>query len=121
MVDIAFKERVHSQMKTFEWLDNCPHIQPIILIFPKSTSTFQDSAQRANSWGQKEVIFFKNSLTRSVLELEFFFFFFKWVRISPEIDWYHYQSANAAPKGTVRHRIKTDQFSRSVTSEPTVK
>ena len=48
------------------------------------------------------------------------FFFFKQVRISPEIDWYHYQSANAAPNGIVRHRIKTDQFSRSVTSEPTV-
>ena len=48
------------------------------------------------------------------------FFFFKQVRISPEIDWYHYQSANAAPNSIVRHRIKTDQFSRSVTSEPTV-
>ena len=47
-------------------------------------------------------------------------FFFKQVRISPEIDWYHYQSASAAPNGIVRHRIKTDQFSRSVTSEPTV-
>ena len=48
------------------------------------------------------------------------FFFFKQVRISPEIDWYHYQSANAAPTGIVRLRINTDQFSRSVTSEPTV-
>ena len=48
------------------------------------------------------------------------FFFFKQVRISPEIDWYHYQSANAAPNCIVRHRIKTDQFSRSVTWEPTV-
>ena len=45
--------------------------------------------------------------------------FFKQVRISPEIDWYHYQSANAAPTCIVRHLIKTDQFSRSVTSEPT--
>ena len=24
------------------------------------------------------------------------FFFFKWVRISPEIDWYHYQGASPA-------------------------
>ena len=48
------------------------------------------------------------------------FFFFKQVRISPEIDWYHYQSANAAPTAIVRHRIKTDPFWRSVTSEPTV-
>ena len=48
------------------------------------------------------------------------FFFFKQVRISPEIDWYHYQSANAAPTGIVRHRIETDKFSRSVTSEPNV-
>ena len=32
------------------------------------------------------------------------FFFFKQVRISPEIDWYHYQSANAAPMAIVRHR-----------------
>ena len=48
------------------------------------------------------------------------FFFLKQVRISPEIDWYHYQSANAAPTSIVRHRIKTDQFWRSVTSEPNV-
>ena len=48
------------------------------------------------------------------------FFFFKQVRISPEIDWYHFQSANAAPTAIVRHRIKTNPFWRSVTSEPTV-
>ena len=47
------------------------------------------------------------------------FFFFKHVRISTEIDWYHYQSANAAPTAIVRLQIKTDQFWRSVTSEPT--
>ena len=46
--------------------------------------------------------------------------FFKQVRILPEIDWYHYQSANAAPMAKVRDRIKTDLFIRSVTSEPTV-
>ena len=49
------------------------------------------------------------------------FFFFKQVRISPEIDWYHYQGANVAPTGVVRHRIKTDLLSRSVTSEPNVR
>ena len=36
--------------------------------------------------------------------------FFQQVRISPEIDRYHYQNANAAPTTIVRHRIKTDQF-----------
>ena len=46
--------------------------------------------------------------------------FFKLVRILSEIDWYHYHSANAAPTAIKRHRIKTDQFWRSVTSEPTV-
>ena len=38
------------------------------------------------------------------------FFFFKQVRISPEIDWYHYKSANAAPPGIMRHQLKTDKF-----------
>ena len=47
-------------------------------------------------------------------------FYFKQVRISPEIDWYHYQSANAAPTAIMQHRMKTDPFLRSVTSEPTV-
>ena len=32
------------------------------------------------------------------------FFFFKWVRISPEIDWYHYQCASPAPTCIVRHQ-----------------
>ena len=37
---LQVKERVHSEMKTFERLDYCPHIQPITLIFPKSAPTF---------------------------------------------------------------------------------
>ena len=36
--------------------------------------------------------------------------FFKQVQISPKIDWYQYQSANAAPTDIVRHRIKTEPF-----------
>ena len=36
------KERVHSEMKTSERLDYCPHIQPITLIFLKSVPTFPD-------------------------------------------------------------------------------
>ena len=40
--------------------------------------------------------FTKNALIRSVFELEKCFFF-KRVRISPEIDWYHYQGASPAP------------------------
>ena len=35
------------------------------------------------------------------------FFFFKWVRILPEIDWCHYQGANPAPTRIVRHRTMT--------------
>ena len=31
----------------------------------------------------------------------------KWVRISPEIDWYHYQGASIAPTGIVWHQIMT--------------
>ena len=64
--------------------------------------------------------FLWNALTLSIFELEKHYFFFKQVRISPEINWFHYQSGNAAPTGIVRHRIKTEQFSRSVTSESTV-
>ena len=48
------------------------------------------------------------------------FFFFKQVRISPEIDWYHYQGASAAPTRIVRHQTNDTPFLRSVTSEPTV-
>ena len=29
------------------------------------------------------------------------------VRISPQIDWYHYQSANGTDMAIVRHQIKT--------------
>ena len=46
--------------------------------------------------------------------------FFKQVEILTEIDWFHYQCANAAPTAIVRHRIKTGLFLLSVTSEPTV-
>ena len=49
------------------------------------------------------------------------FFFLKWVRISPEIDWYHYQCASPAPTCIVRHRILIKTPTRwSVTSEPSV-
>ena len=36
----------------------------------------------------------KNALTRSIFELEKCSFF-KWVRLSPKIDWYHYQGAKS--------------------------
>ena len=59
--------------------------------------------------------FTKNALTRKM------FFFFKWVRISPEIDWYHYQFASPAPTCIVRHQTMTKTPTRwSVTSEPSV-
>ena len=49
------------------------------------------------------------------------FFFFKWVRISPEIDWYHYQGASPAPTCIVRHQTMTKTSTRwSVTLEPSV-
>ena len=32
------------------------------------------------------------------------FFFFKWVRILPEIDWNHHQGASPAPTCIVRHQ-----------------
>ena len=54
---------------------------------------------------------FLSALTLSIFELEKRFF--KQVRILPEIDWYHYQSANAAPMAKVRDRIKTDLFRQS--------
>ena len=38
----CLKERVHSEMKTWERLDYCPHIQPITLIFLTSVPTFPD-------------------------------------------------------------------------------
>ena len=39
----------------------------------------------------------ENALTRSFFDLEKCSFFLKWVRILPEIDWYHYQGASSAP------------------------
>ena len=48
------------------------------------------------------------------------FFFFKQVRILPEIYCYNYQRIIVAPMVKVRHWIKTDPFLQSVTSEPTV-
>ena len=47
-------------------------------------------------------------------------FFFMQVRISPEINWYHYACSNAAPTTIVWHQIKTDQFWWNVIPEPTV-
>ena len=35
---------------------------------------------------------------------------FKQVGILPEIEWYHYQRANAAPTAKVQNGIKTDPF-----------
>ena len=57
---------------------------------------------------------------KSIFELEKCTFF-KWVRISPEIDWNHYQGASPAPKCIVRYQtlIKTP-MRLSVTSEPSV-
>ena len=46
-------------------------------------------------------IYKKNALTGSIFELKICFF--KWVRISPEIDWYHYQAASPALTFIVRH------------------
>ena len=43
----------------------------------------------------------------SIFELDFF----RWVRILPEIDWYHYQGASPAPTCIVPYEL-------SVTSEP---
>ena len=38
----CIKERVHSERKTFERLDNCSHIQPITFFYPKSATTIPD-------------------------------------------------------------------------------
>ena len=43
------------------------------------------SAQWANSWGQKVVLFLKNRLTWSVLELEKCFVFFKWAEFCQKL------------------------------------
>ena len=63
-------------------------------------------------------IFFENferftlySSKFSIFDVEKISYFFKQVRILPEIDWYHYQDANnAAPTGVVRHWINTYPF-----------
>ena len=48
--------------------------------------------------------------------------FFKWVRLSPEIDWYHYQGASPAPTCLVRNQTMTKTPTRwSVTSESSVR
>ena len=48
-------------------------------------------------------------------------FSFKWVRISPEIDWRHYEGASPAPTCIVRHQTMTKTPSRwSVAPEPSV-
>ena len=46
---------------------------------------------------------FKNAQTRPIFELEKCSFF-KWVRISPEIDLYHYQGASPAHMCIVWHQ-----------------
>ena len=46
--------------------------------------------------------FTKNALIRSIFELKNVLFF-KWVRISPEMDWYHHQGASLKPMCIVRH------------------
>ena len=46
---------------------------------------------------------FKNALTWSMFELQKCIFF-KWVRILPEIDWYHYQCASPAPMCILWHQ-----------------
>ena len=47
--------------------------------------------------------------------------FCKWVRISPEIEWYHYQGGSPALTCIVRHQKMTKTPTRlSVTSEPSV-
>ena len=48
-------------------------------------------------------IFLENALTRLIFELEKCSFF-KWVRIFPEIYWYHYQGASPAPSRIIRHK-----------------
>ena len=51
-------------------------------------------------------IYKKNVLTWSIFELEKCSLF-KWVRISPEIDLYHYQGANPAYTCIIRHQTMT--------------
>ena len=55
--------------------------------------------------------FIKNALTQANFELEKYFFF-KWDRISPEIDWYHYQGASVAPMCIVQHQTMKKNHTR---------
>ena len=48
------------------------------------------------------------------------FLFFKQVRISTDIDWFHYETVNAAPTSTLRRWIKTYQFWWCVISDPDI-
>ena len=54
--------------------------------------------------------FRQHALTLPIFELEKGSFFFKQVRILPEIDGHHYQSANVAPTAKVRHWIVTEPY-----------
>ena len=92
-------------------------IPKVIIVAPKTFQRFIFVFERFSLKNLRDFLW--NALTLSIFELEKRFFF-KQVRISPEIDWYHYQSANAAPTGIVWHQKKTDLFWRSFTSEPTV-
>ena len=67
-------------------------------------------------------IFAKNALTQSIFEVEKCSFF-TLVRISPEIDWYHYQGASTAPMNNVHSPASNndrDPYELSVTWEPSV-
>ena len=48
------------------------------------------------------------------------FFFFKWVRILPEIDWYPYQGASPAPSCIVRHKTLIKTPTREVSHQKPV-
>ena len=104
---------------------------------PPNTHTMGSGTLVCDTWtqigpfrGKSKIIFLYFIFERfSLTNLERFsmkcsnfvnFLFLKFVRISPEIDWYHYQSVNAAPTAIVQHQIKTHPFWQSVTSEPTV-
>ena len=68
---------------------------------------FQTDLVRFESFNYSNFEGFTNpALTLSIFELEKCSFF-KWVRISPEIDWYHYQGASPAPTCIVKHLTMT--------------
>ena len=63
----------------------CKHFSPIFEdLLLKIWEIYQRCSNSVNFWARK------------------MFFFFKWVRISPGIDWYHYQGASPEP-GTYVH------------------